>query len=115
MIYQEVHPVSRMEADRMFVSGDSKLICRALISSAYYDLDREWVEERCEYFSKHFDPTVRGCAATCFGHLARIHGVRRLERALAALEELAADPRTAGIARDAIQDIHKFVGKAEPG
>jgi hypothetical protein len=56
------------------------------------------------------DPWVRGVAATCAGHIARLHGALDTNRIVPLIERLASDPRTIGRVEDALEDIEMFAG-----
>lgn len=109
--YREPQPISRSEAASAFASGIPNRICETLVSLAYYDPDWRWVQVKCLEFSRHSDPDVRGLAATCLGHLARIH--RQLDTAIVVprLNEMLTDPDVKGTAQDALDDISLFIGR----
>jgi hypothetical protein len=96
---------SRKELEVLLRSNDELVISSALLSAAYYDPDWKWVQEQCLTFSHHPASTVRWNAATCFGHLARIHRQLDLEVVLQRLVELRADPLVKSSAEDALDDI----------
>jgi len=77
--YQEAKPMSRDAAEQAFGSSDIERICDALVRVSFHDPDTGWVQERLGSFAKHGSAQVRGLAAACFGHLARLHG--RLDKA----------------------------------
>ncbi len=81
----------------------------ALLSLAYHDPDGHWVEELCLSLVDDLSPEVRGMAAMCFGHLARIHGRLDLDRVLPVLRRLAVDPLVAPRANDALDDIEVYL------
>ncbi|SBT43463.1 hypothetical protein [Micromonospora auratinigra] len=58
---------------------------------------------------RHEDPEVSALAATCLGHLARVH--RRLDeaRVVAALRAARSIPHLSGTAEDALDDIALFL------
>lgn len=60
-------------------------------------------------FSHHPDSRVRRIAATCFGHLARIHHQLDLEAVLQRLTELKDDPLVKSSAEDALDDIRFYM------
>jgi hypothetical protein len=109
MEYREPIPISRTEAEEAFASGDSFRICDALVRITFHDLDWRWVQQWCIDFSKHPDLYIRGLAATCFGHLARIHGCLDLDIVLPILKDLLNDPDVGGEAKNAISDIRMFM------
>jgi hypothetical protein len=91
-------------------SGDSSAISRALVAAALHDPDWAWVQEHSLRLLSAAEPDVRGVAATCLGHLARIHGMLDLDRVEPRLRELRHDPALGGRAEDALDDIQQFMG-----
>lgn len=83
----------------------------ALLSLAFHDPDWRWVQEQCLHYAKHRSVAVRGQAALCLGHLARIHRALDLKVAMPVLRELASKPETRGQAADALSDIEIFIPK----
>lgn len=102
--------MSREEVERAFEQGDPDVLSRVLISVAFHEPDGAWAEARCLAALDHPSPVVRGLAATCLGHVARIHKRLDLPRAKARLEALKADPYVGGRAADALADIERFLG-----
>ncbi len=111
MIYDEPKKLSKAEAERIFASSDLHNLREALVSMALNEYDWHWVQEKCLAFTSHADASVRSVAATCIGHIARIHGQLDLERVMPCLESLLEDPATAGYAETAIDDVQMFAGK----
>jgi len=109
MRYEEPQPISKPDAMAEFESGDAPRIREALVRAVFHVLDREWLEGVCVTFARNEDWTIRAVAATCLGHLARIHGRCTSGRVLPVLERLKRDHRTAGQAEDALSDIRTFV------
>ncbi|GAF51523.1 hypothetical protein [Rhodococcus wratislaviensis] len=108
MIYDELQPISRHETERLLASDDPEAVCRALVSAALFEEDWQWVESVCVRMANDPRPSVRGCAVTGLGHLARIHGVLDLDVVVPLLERLVADPKIGGRAEDALGDIRIF-------
>jgi hypothetical protein len=108
-LYVEPQPIERAAAEAAFKSPDAAVVCRALVGVAYHDPDWKWVQSRCLELLFHVNPDVRGLAATCLGHVARIH--RRLDAAAvkAALAEARKDPLVAGYVDDALDDIKAYI------
>ncbi len=52
---------------------------------------------------------------TCLGHIARIHKSIDIDRALPVLRSAMNDPRIAGYAEQAIEDIEIYVGFSTGG
>ena len=114
MRYEEVSPIEREAAHDLLASKDPFVVCSVLVRLAYHDPDWAWVQARCLEFARDPRPEVRGCAALCLGHLARIHRVLDLDTVLPVLRALLDDPTgsfVAGIAEDALDDIGVFLGK----
>jgi hypothetical protein len=101
--------VTRAAAEAAFGNKNTSIVCDALIGVAYHDPDWEWVQGKCLEFLRHENPDVRGLAATCLGHVARIH--RRLDVATVkrALAKLLKDPLVSGRAQDALDDVAAYI------
>lgn len=109
MRYHDVLPITRAEAQAAFQSNDAARVCDALVRVVFHDPDWKWVQETCLRFAKVDNPDVRGLAATCFGHLARIHGVLDAKIVVPVLREMLGDSAVAGRAEDALDDIRMFL------
>ncbi len=106
--YQEPKPISREQAERTLSSGSPSEISDVLVRLAYHEPDWRWVQNQCVRFLGYPNADVRGLAATCLGHLARIHGTVDKQLVVPALERLLMDPEIAGRAEDALADIKMF-------
>jgi hypothetical protein len=109
MRYEELEYISRAEAAVELDSGDRERVCPTLVRLALFDRDRVWLEAILERFLKDQDPWIRGVAATCVGHVARIHRAMDLTRLLPLVRELLDDPATAGKAQDALDDVGVYL------
>lgn len=107
--YEKPKCLSKAEAERIFSSADAYSLQGALVSMALNEPDWRWVQEKCLGFTAHPDPGVRALAATCLGHLARIHRQLDLDVVMPRLELLLRDPETAGYAETAIDDVKMFI------
>ena len=107
-IWKNVEPISHQEAQNKLAGKNVDDICDVLVRLAFHDPDRNWVQNECLRYLGHSEVNVRGVAATCLGHLARIHGTLDRHKVLPALEALANDPQIGGRIQDAIDDIKKF-------
>jgi hypothetical protein len=92
-------------------SGETDRVATALVRVTLREPDRAVVESLLATHLCSRDPWVRGVAATCVGHVARIHGALDTARLLPLLRSLAADPQTAGRVSDALGDIEVFIGR----
>lgn len=112
LVYEEPVPIDRATAEAEFASGDVGRTCRALVAVAFHEPDGAWVEGWCLRFLAHRKPDVRRLAATCLGHVARIHGRLADGRVMAALQAGLGDSEIAGEVEEALADIHQYVGRS---
>ena len=112
MKYERIEPIDKARAKKLLANGDREAICRTLVSVAMFESDRRWAQAQCLRFAKHPDSFVRGVAATCLGHLARIHGAIDEDDVVPVVRELLhdSDPETRGKAQDALSDFSTFLG-----
>ena len=106
--FSEVPEISRDDAYRAFSSGNAEEICGALVAITFHDPDLQWVQDLCLGFLSNGDSRISGLAATCLGHLARIHRSIDKEKVLGALRQHLSDDEIAGRVEDAIDDIEMF-------
>ena len=111
LIYDVPQPISRDEASSAFATNKPEVICSTLVAIALYDPDWRWAQEKCLEFAQHPDASIRQIAATCIGHVARIHQTLDLDAVRAVLHQLLSDPEVyvKGCAEDAISDIKVFM------
>jgi hypothetical protein len=107
--YVEPTPLSRDAAAVEIASGDPMRVAEALVSLAFFEEDWRWVQEICLAHFSSAEASVRSIAATCIGHVARIHRQLDLQRVVPMLRALMNDPETRGYAEDAWDDITMFV------
>jgi hypothetical protein len=74
MRYQEPTPIEHSVAAERLHSNNLVEVANTLVSAAFYDPDWRWVESECMRVMEDAHADIRGVAATCIGHLARIHG-----------------------------------------
>ncbi|HVS20303.1 MAG TPA: hypothetical protein VHD88_00570 [Pyrinomonadaceae bacterium] len=111
MKYEQVKPIDKTRAKKLLASGDREAICRTLVSVAMFESDRRWAQGQCLKFARHDVSFVRGVAATCLGHLARIHGAIDEDEVVPVVLGLLrdSDPDTRGKAQDALSDFSTFL------
>ncbi len=109
MRYHNPRPIERPEAVAALASPKSQVVTDALVRLALHDADWPWVQARCLEALNNPDLAIRRTAATCLGHLARIHRQLDLVVVLPALRRLQVDPEAAGTAEDALEDVLTFV------
>jgi len=110
LTYESITELSREDAELIFETGTKEEIAKALVNVVHSDGNPVWLEELCMGFSQHSDPEIRGLAATCFGHIARLHGKLNRTAVEKRLNELLNDKAVAGRAEDALDDIEMFLG-----
>jgi hypothetical protein len=112
MEYKSASGITHEEAEIIFARGSSAEIASALVGLAFHDSDDRWVENKCILLASHTNPEVRQIAATCLGHLGRIHQRLDLKTVIPLLIHLTKDDNqdVAGSAGDAIDDIEMFMG-----
>lgn len=113
MQYEELAPIERSDAAAELASNDWERVSVALLRLSLYDPDPVWLEDTVLPYTRHGHSWVRGVAATCLGHVARIHGRLNLEKCLPAIRELLDNDETKGNAEDALDDIEMFIGGAD--
>ena len=101
--------MDRLELKALIESGNESAIIEALLSAAYYDPDWRWVQGVCLRFLHHTDVGARSNAATCLGHIARIHKNLDLDLVLPKLLALRGDPAIRPRVDDALEDIRFFM------
>ena len=109
MIFDEVKPITRSQAEAALASGVPNKICDALVRITYHDPDWRWVQEMCLALTRQSNLDVSGLAVTCLGHLARIHRTLDEERVLPTLRRLQENPTIAGRVVDALDDIRTYL------
>ena len=107
--YHAVDSIARDEAMVAFDSGHPDQICDALIRLTCHDPDWRWVQDQCVFWCGHANVDIRGLAASCLGHLARIHHELNLKTVLPVLKRLLADSSVAGRVEDALDDIDRYL------
>ena len=110
MIFDEVKPITRLEAEAGFASGITGRICDSLIRVTYHDPDWRWVQNVCLRLVNHSNGEISGLAVSCLGHLARMHRVLDVEKVLPTLRKLREDPKISGRVDDALDDIKTYLG-----
>ena len=112
MKYETIEPISKDQAERLLAKDNREAICRTLVRVATSEPDRHWAQSQCLRFATHEDSFVRGVAATCLGHLARIHGTIDEDEVIPVVRQLLQDQDhlTRGKAEDAISDFSIYLG-----
>ena len=85
MRYREPEPLTVADAEPLLASGDPDVVRDALVRVVHSPLDPEWIEAQLLEATRADSSDVRATAATCLGHLARIHGRVSTKKVLPAL------------------------------
>ncbi len=112
MKYESIEPITKDEAQRLLRRADRDTTCQTLVRVATTVSDRAWAEKECLRFATHKDAFVRGVAASCLGHLARIHKQIDEDRVIPVVRQLLqdSDPQTRAIAEDTVDDFSMYLG-----
>jgi hypothetical protein len=84
------------------------VVARALVRLVHSDVDPKAAQARCIDAASSPHLAVRQAAATCLGHLARLHGKLDTAKVMPVLRRLLKDPGTQGVAEDALDDLQTF-------
>ncbi len=107
--YQEVYPIDKATARKIFESGDEEQICHAMVSVAFHEPDWEWAQNKFLELFRQDNISISSLAATCLGHIARIHHQLDKEKVLQAFNSRSDNKDLSGFIRDATDDIEIFV------
>ena len=104
-------PLTKDTALKALASGDTLQRCQALVALAFYEADWHWVQELnlALLLDEHEALEVRGLAATCLGHVARIHQKLDKNRVIGILNTFLPHPDLGGRVEDALSDIRIFM------
>lgn len=109
MRYEAPAAITRADAQATFGSGSPNAVAAALVRVALHDPDWRYIQGQCMTLLAHAEPAVRATAATCLGHVARLHRSLDLDVVLPRLMSLTKDEDIGGEAQDAIDDILTFI------
>ena len=108
MRYEQPEPITPDEDEPLLRDPDPDVVCQALVRVVHSDVDLRWAQARCIDAASSPHLAVRQAAATCLGHLARLHGKLDTAKVMPVLRRLLADPATQGVAEDALEDLQTF-------
>lgn len=109
MKFDNSEPKTKKELEFNFASSDVNLITESLVSLSLYEKDWQWAQNICLHFLNSNDPNISGLAATCLGHIARIHHNLDKEKVELALKSKIHNALIAGRVQDALDDIELFI------
>ena len=108
MNYQNIFPIDKASAEKIFSSNDADKICYTMVAVAFHEQDWKWAQDKFLYFLTNDNPEISGLAATCLGHVARIHRQIEKERVIPLLRSRLNDAKIGGLIEDALSDIEMF-------
>ena len=103
-----IFPIDKDSAEKIFLSNNAEKICHAMVAIALHEQDWKWVQDKCLYFLTNDNPEISGLAATCLGHIARIHRQIEKDKVIPLLRSRLNNPDIAGQIEDALSDIAMF-------
>ncbi|PKE27839.1 hypothetical protein CWS43_24495 [Rahnella sp. AA] len=111
MFFQNPKRQSRDALISDLASNDVNKICAALVSISFYESDWKWAQDICLDCLKSDNIEVSKIAATCLGHIVRIHGMLEIDKVLDAFKQQEKNKAISGYISDAIDDINIFLVK----
>ncbi len=90
-------------------AGVIALVCDAIVRSAHFIHDYDWLLQQYILLLKHPNIEVRGVTVTCIGHLARLCENADKAQLLEILDPLLSDDELSGRVEDAIDDVRTFL------
>jgi hypothetical protein len=103
--YEEPVPATPADVVAALERSDSQAAARALVGAAYHHPDRRAVQDLCLRLLDGADRALAAVAATCLGHLVRVHRQFDAEAVRAALGRQRGDPLVGPRAEDALDDL----------
>jgi hypothetical protein len=107
--YKNIASIDKVDAERIFASNNVENICDAMLSITFYENDWKWVQDKCLILFQNANPKISSLAATCLGHIARIHRKLEKEKVIKILRERLDDKEISGWIEDALDDIKMFI------
>jgi hypothetical protein len=107
--YEEPAPATPADVLAALERGDPQAAARALVGAAVHHPDPQAVQDLCLRLLDGQDRPLAAVAATCLGHLARVHRQLDTEAVRAALDRQRGDPLVGPRAEDALDDIDTYL------
>jgi hypothetical protein len=99
---------SKPQLSLLLKSTDLNVVSDTLLYVCFNVDDIEWIQDKCIELLEHKDEDIAGLAATCLGHIARIHSRINKGKVLPVLQSKLQDTRLSGRVKDALEDIDMF-------
>jgi hypothetical protein len=115
-VFQNPPPATPADVRAAMDRGDLPAALNAMVGTALYDRgDWKELQELHLQLLKHDDRQVSSLAATCLGHLARVHRQLDEARVVEALRRNRSVPHMSGTVTDAMDDIETFLHPRRTG
>lgn len=109
MKFNNPAPKTKSELEMMLASSAVNSVTEALVDIALNQQDWQWAQNIFLQFLSSNNHVISGLAATCLGHIARIHHHLDKEKVIPALMNKVNDPVIGGTVQDALDDIEMFL------
>ena len=109
MKYHNPGPIDWETAEKNFLSGYTEIICETLVAVTMHSDNWKRVQDKCLTLLENKDIAISGLAATCLGHIARIHRQLDREKVIIALKNKLNNKDIRGNIEDALDDIGMFL------
>jgi hypothetical protein len=107
--YEEPPPSTPADVRAAIAGGDAAAAARALVGAAFHHEPWREVQALCLELLEGADRSLAAVAATCLGHLARIHGQLDTDVVLPALRRHRGDETVGPHVEDALDDIDWYL------
>lgn len=109
LFYDEPSDISKVEFSEIVANGTAESKCEAAVRAVHSIADYDWLVAEFKSLLKDPNIEVRGVAATCIGHLARLHDEANKEQLIEILNSVSEDADIQGRVEDAMDDIGIFL------
>jgi hypothetical protein len=108
--YEEPVPATPTDVLAALERGDPRAAAQALVGAAFHYPDPQAVQDLCLRLLDGQDRALAATAATCLGHLARVHRQLNTDAIRAALDRQRGDRLVWPRAAEALDDISPCMG-----
>jgi hypothetical protein len=108
--HEQPAPATPADVDAALAADHPRAAARALVGATFHHPDWRAVQELCLRLLGGTDRPLAATAATCLGHLARIHRQLDTETVRSALARQHGDRLVGPRAQDALDDLDLYLG-----
>lgn len=109
MKFEQIKPISKVNAELVFKSGVDNDIVEVLIRLAYHHNDWRWVQSKCLHYVENDNDSLKQTAILCLGHLARIHKQLDIEIVMPIVDRLKSQSNLQGRIEDFLDDVSIYI------